>query len=67
MKREIVRGRSTKEVQSKIDRAKTKGWYPVSDIKEDPTYYELVYVCVIQHDTKIPNTGKTWGNRFHLD
>lgn len=67
MKREILRGRSVDDVQTKVDRVRSKGWYPVSDVKEDSSYYEPAFVCVVETQNSNSKLGKTWGERFHLN
>ena len=66
MRREIVRGRSVKIVQAKINYMKEKGWYPVCDIKQDPDYNDPPgYVCVIQNDNVIARPESYWGKAYY--
>lgn len=66
--RELVKGHSIAEVQTKIDRMKQRDWKQISDIKLDPSqanYNIIEYVCVMETEEK-PNSGKKWGAKYHL-
>jgi hypothetical protein len=67
--KELVKGRSVREVQSKIDRMVKRDWKQISDIQLDPSqanFNIIEYVCVMETEDK-QHTGRKWGKRYHLN
>ncbi len=67
--RELVTSTTIKDIEKKITRMESRGWTRISDIKIDDSSTEVFndfrYVAVMEHPS-LPNTGRKWGQRYHM-